>query len=453
MACPVALIMMCLVAFFSYLTVGMLAPFLPQHMAAIGVDERWSGIIFAFYPIAVIATTPIANELCAKLGRPTLIGLGLITQAVAAFIFGVFNSSLLVLLFARFMQGCGASASNLAMFALVADLYPDTIGKVMGLNELFIGAGFSIGPLFGAMLYAQGGFPVPFVVCSVQMLIIGLLTPILRGIQVNVAPDSPPDGKESPKSEASSNAVARIWNVCTFRLLAPGGLLVLGTIVWGVIDSGFYTVHADHALDLGQGYIGLNLAAASAAYAIVGVFAGSMADSIGYGTTMLCGTVVVSSSLVLLGPLEGFFANLISETSGDENMQMVQCMYEFGVLLLLGVGQATALIPSLGAMKSAVPEGDPSATEACISVFNFFQQAGLVLGPLGSSALGDRYILGTTIIGAAFAIYALVMGPELRKCGRAVKDPLLRHESPRALQGSPGEFTSPGLTKARSQGF
>merc|ERR1712060_587216 len=88
-------------------------------------------------------------------------------------------------------------------------------------------------------------------------------------------------------------------------------------------------------------------------------------------------------------------------------MGSLQVSYEFLVLVMLGIGQAGMLIPSLGAMKFTVPSGDSAATEACVSLFNTFQQAGLVVGPWVSSALGSQYVLGNTGIGLVIMSYCV----------------------------------------------
>eukprot|EP00932_Pfiesteria_piscicida_P011097 SRR837773.22204.p2 GENE.SRR837773.22204~~SRR837773.22204.p2 ORF type:complete len:344 (+),score=105.77 SRR837773.22204:52-1032(+) len=319
----------------------------------------------------------------------------------------------------------------------------------MGLNELCIGAGFSAGPLFGALLYQLGGFPVPFVVCAVLLVVLAGLSPALGRIQAREV--MKPDG-QAPEADAGGSAVSRIWAICTVPLLAPAGLLLMGTVIWGIIDSGFYTVHAAHDLGMGQTTIGVNLAAASAAYAAVGPLAGMLADRVGYGVTMFYGALLTSLSLVLRGPAGGPGAELVAQLLGASSVSRVLGWWEFWVLVLLGTGQAALLIPSLGAMKSSVAQGSAAATEACISLFNGFQQGGLVVGPLASAALGSQYNLGNTVVAVIVIGYSLLFGRTLMRCGRAVDDALLsKFVSPKVMVGAPGEFPTPELSRRRSR--
>jgi len=414
----------------------MLAPFLPQHLAALGLSERWSGIIFAFYPIAVILTTPTMNALCAKYGRLPLIGLGLIAQGLSAICFGFLNTNLTVLLLSRFTQGCGASACNLAMFALVTDLYEESLGFVSGLNELFIGFGFSAGPLIGAVLFDAGGFPMPFLVCGAILVGLSISTPLLKG------QDASQENSAKLLASASGGddtALQRLWAFSTRQLLVPAGLMLMGTILWGVIDSGFYTEHAADDLHMPQKGIGINLAAASLAYALIGPVAGIAADSIGYGSTMFLGGITGAFSLLLLGPMSPFTFGSFAAHSASEQQQ--QQWYEFAVLLILGAGQAAALIPTLGAMKCSVPAGNAVATEACISLFNAFQQAGLVIGPLASAALGARFSLGSAAMAVALLTYCVFFGRQLCRTGLSKSG----EKGERLLGSSPGKYFSPSL--------
>lgn len=57
------------------------------------------------------------------------------------------------------------------------------------------------------------------------------------------------------------------------------------------------------------------------------------------------------------------------------------------ILFVLGIGQAGVLIPTLPAMKEAACGGpnvtmNPQQTEAVVTLFNIFQQGGLIFGPV-----------------------------------------------------------------------
>lgn len=62
-------------------------------------------------------------------------------------------------------------SANLSIFAIVADHFQDSLGKVMGFNEVIIGFGFMLGPVVGSVLYDNGGFCLPFIAASIMLLV------------------------------------------------------------------------------------------------------------------------------------------------------------------------------------------------------------------------------------------------------------------------------------------
>ena len=64
---------------------------------------------------------------------------------------------------ARLLQGCGCALAQTCLFAMLADLWPEHTGKVMGTAELCAGTAYAIGPPLGGLLLALGGFSAPFI--------------------------------------------------------------------------------------------------------------------------------------------------------------------------------------------------------------------------------------------------------------------------------------------------
>ena len=76
------------------------------------------------------------------------------------------NTSCLYSLFvgSRVLQGIGVALSQTCLFAMLADLWPEDTGKVMGAAELAGGLAYALGPPTGGYLLQSGGFVMPFVV-------------------------------------------------------------------------------------------------------------------------------------------------------------------------------------------------------------------------------------------------------------------------------------------------
>jgi MFS family permease len=59
----------------------------------------------------------------------------------------------------RAVQGLGGAASYTAISARLADRFPHRLGQVMGLQECFAGAGYTLGPPLGACTAGSSFFP------------------------------------------------------------------------------------------------------------------------------------------------------------------------------------------------------------------------------------------------------------------------------------------------------
>ena len=63
------------------------------------------------------------------------------------------------------------------------------LGAVMGMQELFSGLGFMLGPPIGGLLYARGGFSMPFLVLGIMLLSVLFFLPcVLRRTAAGEAP-------------------------------------------------------------------------------------------------------------------------------------------------------------------------------------------------------------------------------------------------------------------------
>merc|ERR1719491_2872431 len=155
------------VAFTSNANISLTAPILPLHYASIGVDQFWCGVMFACFPIGMLICSPPSTKAMARWGRAPVLAFGLVLQGVACVVFGYADqitggtgenvrAEVAVGIVSRLVCGAGGACANNAIFAIAVDRFPDKLGLVMGLNEVLIGAGFSLGPPIGQALYLSG---------------------------------------------------------------------------------------------------------------------------------------------------------------------------------------------------------------------------------------------------------------------------------------------------------
>jgi MFS family permease len=94
-----------------------------------------------------------------RIGSKFMFVSGTFVSGVCCVIFGFLdriegkNAFVALCFVVRCMEAVGAAAFATAGFTLVAELFPDNIGGVMGTLETFVGLGLSIGPAIGGALY------------------------------------------------------------------------------------------------------------------------------------------------------------------------------------------------------------------------------------------------------------------------------------------------------------
>ncbi|KAJ7356271.1 hypothetical protein OS493_026028 [Desmophyllum pertusum] len=172
---------LCLINFVMFGAVSIISPFLPTEALDRDVSNTMVGIIFGSYPFTVFIFSPIFGRLISNCGQFRVLICGLIAESIALFLFGLcellsdasaFSTLCLVL---RITSAIGGAALETATFSIALEEFPDDLAVVTGVMETFTGVGFAMGPALGGLLYAAGGFKLPFIVMGCLMIAV---TPI-----------------------------------------------------------------------------------------------------------------------------------------------------------------------------------------------------------------------------------------------------------------------------------
>lgn len=155
-------------------------PFLPLYVQQLGVHNQhsvllWSGLLFGSSTVAMAISAPIWGTVADRFGRKPMVLRAMGCGAVIAFLMPLAqNPGELIVL--RILQGV-FTGSVAASLALVAAAVPrEKLGFAMGLMQMAVFTGSSIGPLVGGQLVDHIGFRPTFLAAAVLLAVATVLT-------------------------------------------------------------------------------------------------------------------------------------------------------------------------------------------------------------------------------------------------------------------------------------
>jgi DHA1 family multidrug resistance protein-like MFS transporter len=268
-------------------------PFLPYYVQDLGVTdlhevELWSGALFASHAVTMMVFAPIWGSLADRHGRKLMVERAMFGGAVVLAAMGfVQNVGQLVIL--RAVQGM-LTGTIPAATTLVASSTPrERSGYAMGLLQMAVWSGASVGPVLGGLLADTWGYRAAFLVTGGLLFLAGLT--VWRFVEEDfVPPRRDKDAAESglwyglklvmrDRSLVSLFSIRVIVRTAT-RLMGP----VLPLFVQGLVPTSTRIASL-------TGLISGARAAASAAGAVT---LGRASDRLGYRRVLLACSVCVA---------------------------------------------------------------------------------------------------------------------------------------------------------------
>lgn len=151
-------------------------PFYVQKLGATSPDavKFWSGMIFSAHAVTMAVMAPIWGSLADRYGRKPMVERAMFGGALVIGLMSRARSAPQLALL-RALQGM-LTGTVAAATALVASTAPrDRIGYAMGLLQMAIYLGSSVGPLLGGFIADQLGFHATFLTTSGLLLAGGLM--------------------------------------------------------------------------------------------------------------------------------------------------------------------------------------------------------------------------------------------------------------------------------------
>lgn len=145
---------------------------LPEVILHQNYHEVHVGGLLTIYSLAAFFTAPLWGMLSDRIGRKTLILVGLVGFSLSFWLFSLFFDSLFMLYLSRVVGGLFSGALYAAVTGFVADLSnEENRNKYMGFLGMSIGLGFIFGPAIGGVL-GHINLALPFTVSALLLLLI-----------------------------------------------------------------------------------------------------------------------------------------------------------------------------------------------------------------------------------------------------------------------------------------
>jgi MFS transporter, DHA1 family, multidrug resistance protein len=337
-------------------------PFLPLFLEDLGTETfeqqaLWAGFITGGGAAIMAITAPIWGVVADRYGRRIMVLRAMFAASVTIALMALATSPW-HLLGLRFIEGA-MTGTVAAATTLIATVVPrERMGYAMGLMQMAVFSGASIGPLIGGLLADIIGFRATFVAAGGMLFLAGVV--VLFFVTENFK-------RPEPRSEAEEQDRTSTWTIMF------GASMIAILLVMLVSRTGQSAIQPLAPLFIGQLQVGGSTASLSGiaigamgiTSAISSIFFGRLADRIGQRSIL-----IVSMSLA------GAF--YFPQAAAQSSFQYILAMALFGIAIGGIMPTAASIVANL----------TPSDRRGVIYGFtNTAMSIGAFIGPIGGTAL------------------------------------------------------------------
>jgi len=220
--------------FVSILGFSIILPILPFYVQEMGVTEPnavkfWSGLIYSAHAVTMALISPVWGAISDRHGRKLMVERAMFGGVLVMVLMGLARTPLQLVLL-RMLQGL-LTGTVTAATTLVASIAPrERTGYALGVLQMGIYVGASLGPLTGGLIADTLGFQFAFWTTGGLLLIGGLLVTLL--VKENFVPPPPTERRRGwTKSLGRLLSSRPILSAFSVRLVMRLGNQMLGPIL------------------------------------------------------------------------------------------------------------------------------------------------------------------------------------------------------------------------------
>jgi len=346
-------------------------PLLPVYAYDLGASGLFVGFIFGAFSLSRTVFLPYFGHLSDLKGRKPFITAGLLAYFLASIAYA-FSETVNSLILIRLFHGIASAMILPVAQAYVADLAPkDKEGFIMGLFNVSLYAGLSIGPLLGGTVKDSFGIQTSFLSMGLVSFTGFLLCLILL----------PPRSDEKLLSRASSPLRYRILirnkHVAALFMFRLAYTTCIG-LVWA-----FLPLFAHERFQLSSSSIGILVMLSVFTSGLLQAPMGAMADRLNKRALIVAGGLVTAVAILSFVYVQDFWGLLVSS-------------------VVFGVGGGIAM-PSVMAMTVVIGRQTHSMGSV-MAILTMGHSLGMMMGPILGGIVTDVFGLELAFKGGALVI-------------------------------------------------
>lgn len=358
-------------------------PFMPYYVQELGITrlkeiEFWSGLLISAQAVTMATVAPLWGSLADRYGRKIMVVRAMLGGSVVVALMG-FSQNVGQLVALRTIQGTLTGTVPAATTLIASSTPRERRGYALGVLQMAIYLGASVGPLLGGLVADHLGYRATFWVTAGFLFSAGVLVTML--VHEEFTSPEKSDGQEKPHLWDGLLLVLRmrmLMIVLGIRMLMRMGMRVVGPMlplfVQEIAAPGTKVASLTGTIE--------GFGAASAA--VFAIMLGRVSDRIGYRRILLlCGTAGCA--------LSGLMAR------AQNPMQLL-------ILRALGGAAMGGILASISALQAALAPKDRFG--AVYGVDTTVVSAANAVAPMAGAALAASWGLSSVFLGAA-AMYGV----------------------------------------------